>query len=784
MDKENPLYNSRLLSVYMKLLRDKYPDVSISKILAYAGIEPYEITDEGYWLTQTQVDRFYEKAVQLTGNKSIAREAGRLAVSPGTVGAMSQHTFGLLGPSLAFKVINRLSKNLTRSSDYQSKTLKHNQVEVTVKPYADTEEKVFQCENRMGFFEAVVVGFRLGLPHIEHPECYFKGGDCCRYIITWKRTLANLFSLVRNITLVLFVFSLVAGYFILSPPVFLPTILSTLFVCLVMSLVTEFAQRQEMTRSMENLWDGSERLTHLIDSSSRNVQLVNEIGQALVKKASVEDVLSTVSEVMDAGLDFDCGTILLTNPEKTRLEVRTAFGYSDDEINLLMATVFSLNNPGSQGPFIQAYHQKKPFIIDCTNEIQDNLSERSRELIKALGVNSFLCCPILVENEALGLIAVTNQHTKRPLVRSDVNLLQAIAPVIGVALQNAGLIEQLQNSFQKTLQVLASSIDARDNLTSGHSEVVTEYAAGIAEEMNHSEEFVGMIKVASLLHDYGKIGIPDSILKKNGRLSAEERDIINTHPARTKQILSQVPFQGIHRQIPEISGAHHERWDGDGYPEGLKGEEIPLGARILAVADFFEAITAKRHYRDPMPLEVALNLMRDSSGSHFDPKVVAAFMVFLEKRNFQLIRSKAQESEPDSSLGSRRRSPRAEYRTQVSIRQGQRVICGDSINISTKGIYLACSDFIAENEPVILTLAFPGAEEYTQVVGVISWINDSSNFISSKYPVGFTVSFKELPEQAKALINQFIRQQLSQVTRHNRHEIKDTRNENGCAVNK
>ncbi len=770
MKQQSPLYNSRLLSTYLKLLREKYPDVSIEEILAYANIEPYEITDEGCWFTQSQVDRFYEQTVQLTGNKNIAREAGRLAASPGAIGTMRQYTLGLLGPSVAFQTLGKASKKFTRSSEYESRTLRHNQVEIKVKPHKGVNEQPFQCENRMGFFEAIIDGFQLGVPKIEHPECLFQGGDYCRYIVTWKRTVSSLFGSIRNAFIALLVLSVVPGLFVFPFTTFLYCFASVSFLCLGFSLTTEILRRKEMTRSMENLWDSSERLTELIDTSSRNVQLVHEIGQALTNKKSVEDVLYTVSQVMESGLDFDCGAILLANPERTRLEIRGSFGYSYLEIGNLMSTVFSLENPNSQGPFVQSFHQQKNFLINNTQEIEEKLSDKSVKFIKELGVHSFLCCPIVVENESLGVIAVTNQTTKRPLIRSDINLLQGIAPAIGVAIQNASLIEELHFSFEKTLKVLADSIDARDYLTAGHSEVVTEYAAGIAEELGQSDEYIQMIRIAGLLHDYGKIGIPDSILKKKGRLTTEERDIINTHPARTQQILSQVPFRGLQTQIPHIAGAHHERWDGAGYPAGLKGVDIPLGGRILAVADFFEAITSKRHYREPMHIEKALSLLHESSGSHFDPEIVTAFVAYMEYRDFSLVKPDSHTYRHEASAGARRKSPRVEYRTQVSVRQDQRILSGDIINIGVKGAYIASSDPVAENDHLILTFALPGSDEYVQVSSEVSWVNSKQNSSSSNHPEGFAVRFHQIPEQAQILMNQFVRRQISPVTSRTEHK--------------
>jgi len=139
--------------------------------------------------------------------------------------------------------------------------------------------------------------------------------------------------------------------------------------------------------------------------------------------------------------------------------------------------------------------------------------------------------------------------------------------------------------------------------------------------------------VAALLHDYGKIGVPDAILKKPGRLTREEYDIVKTHAMKSREILEQINFGGPLGVVPEIAGAHHEKIDGSGYPQGLRGEQIPLGARIIAVADFFEAITAKRHYRDPLPLEVAFYLLEKERGTHFEENIVDAFKRFYESQH-------------------------------------------------------------------------------------------------------------------------------------------------------
>jgi HD-GYP domain-containing protein (c-di-GMP phosphodiesterase class II) len=232
----------------------------------------------------------------------------------------------------------------------------------------------------------------------------------------------------------------------------------------------------------------------------------------------------------------------------------------------------------------------------------------------------------------LGILAVDNIKTKRPLIQRDVNLLMGVAPQIAISIYNASLMDAKLRQFQSILKVLAATIDARDPVTAGHSERVTEYALGICYELGFDNDFCEVIRVASLLHDYGKVGVKDSILKKPGRLTPEERLDVMKHVVKSREILERIHFEGIYADVPEIAGAHHEKLDGSGYPKGLKGDEIPYGARIIAVADVFEAITSKRHYRDPMPLNVAFAAMRMDIGIHFDKKCVEALIRYMKNK--------------------------------------------------------------------------------------------------------------------------------------------------------
>lgn len=627
------LYNSRIIDTFIKLIERKYSYINIGELLSYAGMETYQVKDEGHWFTQEQIDLFYDRLEKLTGNKNIAREAGRHAASPETIGVMRQYVLGLIGPANAYEILGKYAYNFTKSATYESKKIDSNKIEIAVTPINGIFEKPFQCENRIGFFEAIALGFNHRLPEIEHTECLFKGGKVCRYIVSWKESPSDLWKKIRSYaTPILFITCLVS-YFI-YPEIALSAIfpLSVLIVLLI-TLYAGKLKEKELNTAIDNLRGSTDKLLEHIDVNYRNVVMINEIGLAISKHMDISSISGNVVQVLEKRLDYDRGMVLLANQDKTRLTFHAGFGYANEHLSILKSASFHLNRPWSKGVFVVCFNERKPFLINDIDAIKETLSPHSLEFAKEIGAKSFICCPIIYEDESLGILAVDNINTKKPFIQSDISLLMGIAPEIGISIHNARLIEAKERQFKSVIQVLAASIDARDFLTAGHSERVTEYAMGICNEIGMTKDYTEMIRVASLLHDYGKIGIRDSILKKEGRLTLQEHEEIKSHVEQTRKILGQMNLDGIYREVPEIAGYHHEKIDGSGYPKGLRGEEIPLGARIIAVADFFEAITSKRHYREPMPVKEAFGLLKDKSGIHYDDNIVEAFLSYYDREH-------------------------------------------------------------------------------------------------------------------------------------------------------
>jgi HD-GYP domain-containing protein (c-di-GMP phosphodiesterase class II) len=185
------------------------------------------------------------------------------------------------------------------------------------------------------------------------------------------------------------------------------------------------------------------------------------------------------------------------------------------------------------------------------------------------------------------------------------------------------LLCDLKELFFTTIKSISSALDAKDAYTHGHSLRVTLYSLIMCKEMGLEESFSGEVEIAGLLHDIGKIGVPENILCKTGKLTDEEFNIIKLHPERGRKILN-----GIKRldKAAFWLNSHHERWDGSGYPNELKGEEIPVAARILAVADTYDAMTSDRSYRHGLPHETAVEEIKRCSGTQFDPVIVEAFL--------------------------------------------------------------------------------------------------------------------------------------------------------------
>jgi putative nucleotidyltransferase with HDIG domain len=251
--------------------------------------------------------------------------------------------------------------------------------------------------------------------------------------------------------------------------------------------------------------------------------------------------------------------------------------------------------------------------------------------------------PLVSDKKQIGILGIAR---KTAFTRLEERLVAAIADMSANAIRRDALFRDLQKStdelsraYDITLAGWAKALELRDKETEGHSRRVTEITVRLARKMGFSEAEITQVRRGALLHDIGKMGIPDAILHKPGPLTEEEWEIMRMHPVYAYELLKEIDFLAPALEIPY---SHHERWDGSGYPRGLKGEEIPLSARIFAVVDVWDALLSDRPYRPAWPEEKVLAYLWEQAGTHFDPEVVRLFQELItEKESLAVLEAPA-----------------------------------------------------------------------------------------------------------------------------------------------
>lgn len=346
-----------------------------------------------------------------------------------------------------------------------------------------------------------------------------------------------------------------------------------------------------------------------------------QVGRTIAVETNIDNLLEIIAQQIQQALEADRCTVFLLDDEHKELWSKVALGLETQEIRFA-------SDKGLAGHVAMTGE-----TVNIKNAYESEYFNKEIDLKTGYKTRNILCMPIRnLSHQIVGVFQVLNKFNG-DFTQKDEDLLIAIGSSAGIALENANLfskqkklIEEQKKLFSSFIDTLAASIDARDKITSGHSKRVTMYTELICEKCKMSEEEKEIIKNASLLHDIGKIGIKDSILQKEGKLTPEEYEHIKEHARLTHNILGKVYISKNFRDVAEIASSHHEKYDGTGYYKGLKGEEIPLGGRILAVSDVFDAITSKRHYRDKMNIKDALKIIIDGKNKHFDENIVNAFM--------------------------------------------------------------------------------------------------------------------------------------------------------------
>jgi len=375
---------------------------------------------------------------------------------------------------------------------------------------------------------------------------------------------------------------------------------------------------EEANYKIADLASDLEEKNTTLEQAVDRLSALYKMGLAINSTMDLEKLFSLlIRKAMDT-LAARYGYILLLCQDGTALKIGNVAGVPD---HIDLDSTIALKQGGVSHWVIE---NGRPLLIQNIEEARE-FSKISR-----LGFTreTVICAPLSDKEKVIGTITMANSLNGVAFTAEDLELLSTIAAQAGVAIRNASLYEEQQGTYLNTVQALVSAIEASDAYTRGHSERVTRYSLALARQMKLPSDSLNRLEQAAILHDIGKIGVDVALLHKEEELSSADIDILQQHPIIGVRILEPIRFLG---GVREIIGQHHERFDGTGYPHRIKGEDMQLEARILAVADTFDAMTSDRPYRKALSHETTIREIADHAGTQFDPEVVEAFLQLCQK---------------------------------------------------------------------------------------------------------------------------------------------------------
>lgn len=344
------------------------------------------------------------------------------------------------------------------------------------------------------------------------------------------------------------------------------------------------------------------------------------LGREIVSNIDLEPLIDKFLSIATDGTDSDVAALYLFHDKLNwPYLIRLYAGAQPQD--------FTAESQGGYTDLVKSVKESEK--VKIINELSSSeFKDTEVNKIEGIVLRDTLLVPLKPRDILLGVIQVANKRNNGVYGHEDMDLLSILGSQIAFVIQNAELFNNLEKAYLDTLSALTNAIDAKDSYTKGHSDRVTELSVRLAEEVGVEDKDLERIRLGGMLHDIGKIGIPEHVLNKPGRLNDDEYDIIKSHPTLGVNILGKVEF--LEAVVPIIKH-HHERYDGKGYPDRLKGDEIPYLARIVSITDTFDAMTTNRPYRKALTVEEALHEIERCKGTQFDPQLVDVFIKMVRR---------------------------------------------------------------------------------------------------------------------------------------------------------
>ncbi len=553
------------------------------------------LLDENNWVSSELVVRLFENAKEILRDPDAPYRIGFDSVANRSLGSIQKFFLTrFTSPNYLISRINHINTkfNTTKVVETVYRTYGKVVLKFHWRQAAVLTRDI--CRYNQGIYSAVFTIWGLSPGKVEEQSCYFHGDPYCQLTLRYdsRRGLLRAF-----------------------------------FYRMFQSRNNLFDALEHIEHSqllLKNKYEEVNTLNAELRDKIRKLKATHDASNLLVSLRDAEVVLQMTMGIIVDVLGFDRAILMMLDAEEKYLEYRYSVGTRLEDSEVLSR----YRVPVSRTPNVLAEVARtgKPLLV---RDVNDSGLNPSNLILREFRPDAFVICPLSVESRIIGVIAADRRPGNKVISEDDLDCLATFANAIAASIKRNRLDEELQQSYLESVKALVHALEEKDAYTSGHSQRVAELSAAIGREMGLSDSEVEFLRTGAILHDIGKLGIPESIVRNPKQLTRSERKIIELHPIKGVEILHSISFL---RDYLYLIRNHHERYDGRGYPDGLAAEQIPLGARIVAVADAFDAMTSSRPYRRGISIKEAMQEISAGSGSQFHPAAVEAFKRVIESR--------------------------------------------------------------------------------------------------------------------------------------------------------
>lgn len=542
------------------------------------------LSDPNNWVSARIFSELCHRAREIFHDEKIVIKIGFESVGANRLGYIQRifaRSFG--SPRMGLKKVHLINEKFNRTKSIEVVETSRRGGLVRLHWYKRIGLTRDFCYMNQGVYSALLTIWKIPPGQVVETQCFFEGAPFCEYRMRWQER------------------SFFRGIF---EKVFTPH-------RLLESAVKEMeSDKHLLEKKYAEVYELNVELKQRISELST----LQDTSRAIVSILEEEKLFESVMKLLTSTTGFNRAILMLIDEKKRALRYAYSVGAGEDLLQPLLNYEVPLDRLSNV--LARVASAGIPAFIEDAGRAplnHDNL------LLKLFKPKSFVVLPLTSRNRVIGVLGADKRRAGSGISGQERDYLMSFANQIAVAIDNARLYEGINASYLRSIQSLALALEAKDSYTKGHAEGVTRHAVEIAKHVGLASRECERLAQMSLMHDIGKIGIPESILLKPGKLSSSEWDLLCQHTIMGAKIIEPLHLPG--NEIAVIK-SHHERIDGKGYPEGLAGEEIPIEARIVSVADAFDAMTTDRPYRHALPLRTACRELTLNSGKQFDPEVV------------------------------------------------------------------------------------------------------------------------------------------------------------------